>query len=55
MISKIVFRKAELCVTAIYQSFCNLKKPEIYEIYMKNSRIACIGKLGQVFIKAKFW
>jgi hypothetical protein len=35
-------------LSAIYDSFCKRNKPEIYEIYMQNSRIAGIGKKSQI-------
>jgi hypothetical protein len=38
-----VFR-ATVLISAIYDSLCNHKKTEIFEIYMQNSRIAGIGK-----------
>jgi len=45
------FMNSKLVFTAIYDSICNLKKPEIYEIYRQNSQIAGIKlSVGSVTI-----
>ena len=38
------FEKCGYLLSAIYDSLCNHKKTEIFEIYMQNSWIAGIGK-----------
>ena len=44
----LIANEPKLLITAMYERFCNLEKPEIYEIYMQNSRIEGIGKKAQL-------